>query len=157
MWISRRGIRASRPQMKVDISRLRGCDILLVETTDLVYLGLRGCCNTMDDCVMDVAKRSRKLKGIDCRKMTDAGVTALSHGCGRCGQPQSINLRGCTTVTDASVTALNHECGQLQSTNLWRCSEVTDAGVTALSYGCGQPQRIRLWGCRKVTNAGVTA
>ena len=54
MWISRRGIRAAPLQMKVDISRVRGCDILLVETTDLVYLDLRDCCNTTDECVIDI-------------------------------------------------------------------------------------------------------
>jgi hypothetical protein len=46
MWLSRRGIRASRVQMKMDTSRVRVCDILLIETSDLVALGLRDCFNT---------------------------------------------------------------------------------------------------------------
>ena len=54
MWLSRRGIRASRVQMKMDTSRVRVCDILLVDTSDLVALELRYCHNTTNQCVMDV-------------------------------------------------------------------------------------------------------
>ena len=90
MWLSRRGIRASRLQM--NDSRVRGCDILLLETSDLVFLGLKGCSNITDQCVMDIVKRCRKLLVIevgDCRKVTDVGVTALGAGC---GQLQKIDL-----------------------------------------------------------------
>ena len=53
MWLSRRGIRASRLQMEeVGAWRVRGCDILLLETSNLVYLGLRGCSNITDQCVI---------------------------------------------------------------------------------------------------------
>ena len=41
-------------------------------------------------------------------------------------------------MTDAGVTALSHGCGQLQSINLVGCYELTDAGVIALDAGCGQ-------------------
>ena len=37
MWLSRRGIRASRLEMK---TRVRGCNIMLVDTSDLVLIGL---------------------------------------------------------------------------------------------------------------------
>ena len=76
MWLSRRGIRPLRLQRKeVGTWRVRGCDILLLETSDLVYLGLRGCSNITDQCVMDIVKRCRKLLVIelgDCREVTDA-------------------------------------------------------------------------------------
>ena len=48
MWLSRRGIRPSRLQMKVGTSRVRGSDILLLKTSDLAYMGLRGCVNITD-------------------------------------------------------------------------------------------------------------
>ena len=48
MWLSKRGIRASRVRMNMDISRVRGCDILLVDTSDIVHLGLEGCSNITD-------------------------------------------------------------------------------------------------------------
>ena len=48
MWLSRRGIRALRVQMKNDTSRVRGCEILLLETSNVVALGLGGCCNKSD-------------------------------------------------------------------------------------------------------------
>ena len=51
----------------------------------------------------------------NCDKVTDAGVIALSHGCGKL---QSINLDSCDEVTDAGVIALSHGCGKLQSINL---------------------------------------
>ena len=123
MWLWRRRIRASRLQMKVDVSRVSGCDILLLETMDLVHLDLRGCCNVTDEGVMNIAKRCRKLEGIvfgDCRNPTfgDAGVTALSHGC---GQLRSSDLRDCSNMTDAGVITLSHRCGQLLSIDLTRC------------------------------------
>ena len=39
-WFARRGICARSIQMKVDGWRVRGCDLLLLETIDLVHLGL---------------------------------------------------------------------------------------------------------------------
>ena len=83
IWLSRRGIRASRVEMKMDTSRVRVCDILLVETSDILALGLRDCCNTTDQCVMDVINRCPKLRSIDlggCNKVTDAGVIGLGAG-----------------------------------------------------------------------------
>ena len=157
MWLSQRGIRASRVRMKMDNSLVRGCDILLVDTSDIVHLGLRGCSNMTDQCIVDVVNRCHKLRSIDigsCGQVTDAGVIALGVGC---GQLQSINLYGCDNVTDAGVIALSAGCGQLQSINLYGCYHVTDAGVIALSAGCGQLRSINLHGCNKVRNAGVIA
>ena len=131
MWLSKRGIRVSRVQMKMDTSRVRVCDILMVDTSDLVTLGLRDCYNTTDQCVVDIINRCPKL--------------------------MSIDLGGCRLVTDAGVSALGAGCGQLQSIDLSCCEKVTDAGISALSAGCGQLQRIDLAGCHKVTDAGVSA
>ena len=50
MWLTRRGISVRRMQMKVDGERVRGCDLLLLQTIDLVHLGLDGCCNITDQC-----------------------------------------------------------------------------------------------------------
>ena len=50
--------------------------------------------------------------------MTDAGLAALSAGCGKL---QSINLAGCGKVTDAGISALGYGCGQLQSINFDHC------------------------------------
>ena len=129
MWLSGRGIRASRVEMKMDTSRVRVCDILVVDTSDLVSLGLKDCCNTTDRCVVDIINGCSKLRSIDlegCNKVTDAGVSALA---AECGELQSINLSYCDKVTDAGISALGLGCGQLQSFNLGGCDEVTDAGV----------------------------
>jgi hypothetical protein len=70
--------------MKMDTSRVRVCDILLVDTSDLVALDLRDCYNATDECVMDVINRCHKLGSIDlesCDKVSDAGVSALAAGC----------------------------------------------------------------------------
>ena len=82
--------------------------------------------------------------------MTDAGVSALSAGC---GQLQRINLKCYKKVTDASVSALARGCGQLQRINLKCCKKVTDAGVSALGAGCSQLQSRDLFGYNKVTDA----
>ena len=47
-WPSRRGIRVSRLEMKIDTSRVRGCNILLVDTSDLVLIGLQDCIGLTD-------------------------------------------------------------------------------------------------------------
>ena len=54
MWLTRRGICARRMQMKVDGLRVRGCDLLLLETIELVDLGLEGCLDITDECIMEV-------------------------------------------------------------------------------------------------------
>ena len=135
MWLAKRGIRASRVRMKMDNSLVRGCDILMVDTSDLLHLGLKGCCNMTDQCIVDIVHRCHKLRSIDiggCDKVTDAGVIALGAGC---GQLRSINLGGCDKVTDAGIIALCAGCGQLQSIDLDGCDKLTDAGVIALGAG----------------------
>ena len=84
-----------RVQMKIGGSRVNGCDILRVDTRDLVHLGLRGSSNIMDQCIMDVVNRCLQLRSIDiggCGRVTDAGVSALGTGC---GQLRSIDLAYC--------------------------------------------------------------
>ena len=135
MWLSKRGIRASRLQMKMDSSLVRGCDILLVDTSDIVHLGLVGCINMTDQCMVDIVYRCVKLRSIDisgCDQVTDAGVRAFGAGY---GQLQSIDLTCCEKVTDAGIIALGAGCGQLRSYNLFGCEKVTDAGIIALGAG----------------------
>jgi hypothetical protein len=65
----------------MDTSRVRVCDILLVDTSDIVTLGLRYCRNATDQCVTDVINRCPKLRSVDlrgCYEVTDAGISALS-------------------------------------------------------------------------------
>ena len=76
-WLIRRGIHARRVQMKVDAWRVRGCDLLLLEIDEIVHLGLDGCRNLDDQCVMNVVNN--------------------------CGKQTSISLRGCDKVTDVGV------------------------------------------------------
>ena len=193
MWLIKRGICARKIQMLVDdgllssksekvaIDRMRvhGRDLLLLQTIELVHLGLVGCRNITDQCIVNMLHRFREVKSLEisltdagisglstecgqlqsislarCHKVTDAGISALATGC---GQLQSINLDGCSTVTDAGVTALATGCGQLLSISLKNCHKVTDTGVTALTAGCGQLQSINLDGCYKVTDAGISA
>ena len=71
--------------MKVDGLRVRGCDLLLLETIELVDLGLEGCLDITDECIMEVVQQSCKLTRLDisrCESLTDADITALSAGCG---------------------------------------------------------------------------
>ena len=109
MWLAKRGIHATIVQMQLeyeDASRVRGCDLLLLETDDIIHLGLKGCCNLTDQCIMDMVNR--------------------------CVELTSINLAGCNLVTDVGVSSLGAECGKLQSINLERCHKLTDVGVSAL-------------------------
>ena len=160
MWLAKRGIHAARVQMRMDYAdawRVRGCDLLMLETDDIVHLGLNGYCNLTDQCIMDIVNRCRKLTSINlhgCDKVTDAGVSGLAAGC---GQLQSIDLSKCDTVTNAGTSALCAGCGQLQSKNLSGRKEVTDAGISALGAVCGQLQSINLSGREELTDAGISA
>ena len=132
MWLSRRGIRASRVQITMDTARVRGRHVLQIDTRDVVTLGLRDCSYTTDECLMDVINGCPQLRSIvlkGCGMVTDAGISALGAGC---SQLQSIDLAGCSTVTDAGISALVAGCGQLQSISLHGCYNVTDAGISAL-------------------------
>ena len=151
MWLSMRGIRVSRLEMKIDISRVRGCIILVIDTSDLVHIGVQDCINITDQCIVDVINRCPKLRSINlsgCGNVTDAGVSALGAGCRKL---QSIDLTLCCQVTDAGVISLSAGCGQLQSISLFCCGEVTDAGVTALGAGCGKLRSVNVAGCMKVS------
>lgn len=144
MWLIRRGIRATRMQMKSDAWRVSESHLLHLKTTNLVHLGLNGCHNIRDLCITNVVYRCRKLNSVDlseCKSLTDAGVSALGDGC---AQLQSINLSSCHMVTDVGITTLSQKCCQLQFIDLAQCRKVTDAGVSALSHGCRQLQSINL-------------
>ena len=85
MWLSTRGISISRMEMKVDAWRVPACDLSLLKTADLLHVGLNGCNGVTDQCILTIAKVCRKLSNISircCKKVTDAGVSALGHGCG---------------------------------------------------------------------------
>ena len=78
MWLTTRGIHATRVQMKVDPWRVRGCDLLLLETDHIIHLGLNWCCNLTDQCIMNIVNRCSKLTSIElngCNKLTDAYVS----------------------------------------------------------------------------------
>jgi hypothetical protein len=86
--------------MKEDGWRVCEQDLLLLETEDLVHLGLIGCRNLTDANVMTIAHQFCKLVSIslkECRGLTDVGVSALGAGC---SELQSIDLTGCCTLTD---------------------------------------------------------
>ena len=52
MWLLRRGICASRVQMKDDGWRVPGCDLTFLKTVNLLHLGLKGCSRVTDDCIL---------------------------------------------------------------------------------------------------------
>ena len=157
MWLIERGICVSRLQMKDDAWRVPGCYLSLLQTIDLVHLGLNGCTSVTDCCICNVVERCQGVSRehlSECDKLTDIGASALGHGCGKL---QSIDLGGCRKVTDVGVSALGHGCGQLQYIYLRGCDKVTDIGISALGAGCGQLRRIDLTHFDKVTDVGVSA
>ena len=60
MWLSRRGIRVSQVLIKIDACRVRGCDIMLLDTSDIVLLDLGGCKDITDQCLTDIVQHSHK-------------------------------------------------------------------------------------------------
>ena len=111
MWLIRRGICARRVQMKVDCWRVFECDLILLQTIDLVHLGLNGCLNITDQCIVNLVYK--------------------------CYKVNSLEVSRCSGLTDASLSALGAEYGQLQNINLSCRRNLTDAGVSALGAGCG--------------------
>ena len=86
IWLIQRGICTTRIQMKVNAWRVPVCDPSLLNTIGLLHLGLNGCKEVTDGCLMEMVNKCSLEASVE---VTDAGVTALSHGC---GQLQSINL-----------------------------------------------------------------
>jgi hypothetical protein len=65
IWLSRRGIRTSRLQIKVDAWWKDGSHLSMVDTSELVYIGLRDCWDITDQCVSDLLERYPKLEGLE--------------------------------------------------------------------------------------------
>jgi hypothetical protein len=68
---------------------------LLLETDYIEHLGLNGCRDLTDQCIMDMVNQCSKLTSIDlngCRKVTDVGVPGLVT---RSDQLQSIDIGRC--------------------------------------------------------------
>ena len=105
IWLTMRGIRVRRMEMKVNACQIRGCDLLKLKKTDLTHIGLSDCINITDACILNIVKECCKLISIDlsrCKSLTDAGTSALDH---QYGQLQSINLAYCDNVTDIGISA----------------------------------------------------
>ena len=101
--------------MKADAWRVLGYDLLLLETDEIVHLGLDGCHNLYDQCVMNMVNKCSKLTSMSlrkCRNVTDAGVSALR---AICGQLRSIKVLCCRLVADAFTSAATWvlNCGNL--------------------------------------------
>ena len=57
MWMIRRGICASRVQMKREAWRVPGCDLSLLKTSGLLHLGLNNCSSVTDECIVKAVNR----------------------------------------------------------------------------------------------------
>ena len=60
MWLSWRGILVTQVLIKIDACRVRGCDLMLLDTSDIVLLDLGGCKNITDQCLIDIVKHCHK-------------------------------------------------------------------------------------------------
>jgi hypothetical protein len=110
MWLIQRGICVSRVQMQATAWREPVCDLSLLNKSELVYLGLKGCSSVTDECILKALKRRFEKYSND------------------------INREN--TLTDAGPSALDDVSGELESINLECCSVVTDTvGVSALGFG----------------------
>lgn len=54
MWLIQRGICATRVNMKVNAWRIPGCDLSLLQTVNLLHLGLNCCSSVTDECILKV-------------------------------------------------------------------------------------------------------
>ena len=82
IWLTMRGIRVRRMEMKYDAGRIRGSDSLKFMKTDLIHIGLRDCVNITDACILNIVHKCCELISIDlsgCKCLTDAGISALGH------------------------------------------------------------------------------
>ena len=155
MWLIQRRIVVTRIQMKVNAWRVPGCDLSLLDTSNLLHLGLDGCRSVTDECILKSMNRWGKENKNDLNSSIKYAV--ISAICRGCSKLRSINLGGCNEVTDAGISALGHGCGQLRTVNLRGCNQVTDAGILALAAGCDELQSINLESCDEVTDAGILA
>ena len=70
-----------------------------------------------------------------CRRLTDAGLTAIAT---HCAQLRHLDVSWCTNLTDITLTAIATHCPQLQYLNVSYCSKLTGAALTALAAQCPQ-------------------
>jgi hypothetical protein len=150
MWLIRRGIRVSRIQIKVVACQIRRCDLLLLETSDLVHFGLNSCDSFTEQFMLNFLHqcgKSWRTERPNRTNVTNAGVSALG------AQLESIDLGGCTILTDTILAGLSLGCCQLQSINLRFCDNLTDIGMSALGHRCPRLQSINLWFCCNVTES----
>ena len=64
-WLIKRGLRASRVEVRFDAGIITGRDIAQLDTTNLVHLGLVDCRNLDDQCILDHAVSLQILVSID--------------------------------------------------------------------------------------------
>jgi hypothetical protein len=73
-----------------------------------------------------VAAHCRKLRyfvALDCKLVTDAGVTALAKGC---AQLQSLGLHGCADITVAALNSVVTHCRYLESLTVQQSLQAND-------------------------------
>ena len=168
-WLIKRGLRASRVEIKFNAAMVSGLDISQLDTTKLLHLGLVDCCCLVDSCILAHAVNLQILESIDlrgCSLLTDASISLLGQGCPLLrniafGESHALSS-GFVTIgnkiyTDIGLYAIGKGCPLLESVNLTGCAQVTDDGLSAIAYGCPHMQSIDLTGCRQISDAGAAA
>ena len=51
--------------MKVDACRISGCDLLKLKKASIIHIGLSGCINITDACILNIVHECCKLSSID--------------------------------------------------------------------------------------------
>lgn len=109
-----------------DVSVLRICTI----GRDIVTLNLGFCRQVTDNSLHSIANAKLKnlvnLSLLECRKITNSGVAAVSRGCPGL---QALNLSWCGKLTDDCLTDLAGSCNSLQALSLVGLRHITDEGV----------------------------
>ncbi|XP_047948141.1 EIN3-binding F-box protein 1-like [Salvia hispanica] len=113
------------------LARLHGATLELVN--------LDGCQKITDATLVALADSCPLLNDLDVSKclVTDAGVTALSHGVQF--NLQVLSLSGCSMVSNKSVPALERMGGMLVGLNLQHCNSISNHQVEMLTG--------KLWRC----------
>ncbi|KAJ3680384.1 hypothetical protein LUZ60_016662 [Juncus effusus] len=118
-------------------------------------LDLSKCTNIGDTCIVKIVNSSREslvcLKLLDCSKIGDATIFALSENCPNL---ENLVIGGCREITDLSLQALANTCSEsLRCLRMDWCVKITDFGLISIISKCKNLIALDIGSCDKVTDA----
>ncbi|RWW57432.1 hypothetical protein BHE74_00035795, partial [Ensete ventricosum] len=94
------------------------------------------------------------IRGSNSTRVTDAGISAIAHGC---PSLRVLSLWKVPLVTDVGLSEIADGCPLLEKLDLCQCPLISDKGLIAVAQKCPDLTSLSIKSCSRIGNEGLQA